>query len=129
MTKQKEETKKENAAIFDDDEEISLGANFDYENPLHIEDPDPNMHYYFAAVDGDKGRPDGVARVMQRGYQKSSKKHYSTDCELMECPKELYEKRMRIERKRSEDLERATMEPTRGLHKVRDDHGIEKRKV
>lgn len=75
------------------DEEIDVHTNYDMDNPLTVEDPDPAMRYYFAANDGDNSRPDGVARVKARGYQVSKKAHGSTDCTLMEIPKAAWERR------------------------------------
>ena len=81
-----------------DDEEIEVHTNYDIDNPLYIEGEDPSMRYFFAANDGDKSRPDGVARVEQLGYRKSEKKHGSTDCVLMETPRKLWEDREKKKR-------------------------------
>ena len=83
-----------------DDESVEVYTNYDYDSPLQIENEDPSMRYFFAANDGDNSRPDGVARVKQLGYKVSEKKHGSTDCTLMEIPREIWERRERAKRQR-----------------------------
>jgi hypothetical protein len=111
-------------AEFPDTSEINAGANYDVIDPLLITNPDPNMHYYFAADDGDRTRPDGVARLKQMGYRESDKQHGSPDCKLLEIPMEIYEKRQSASAQRNAENQRAVMEPPNGLEVVRKDHGI-----
>jgi hypothetical protein len=81
------------AAEFPEFAMIIGGANYEAAG-LEVIDPDPGMRYYWAAKD-DPSRSDGVERVKQLGYRISEKKHNSPDCQLMETPRALYEKRMR----------------------------------
>jgi hypothetical protein len=81
-----------------DDESIEVHTNYAIDNPLYIEDEDPSKRYFFAANDGDKSRPDGIARVEQLGYRKSEKKHGSTDCVLMEIPRAIWDAREKKKR-------------------------------
>jgi hypothetical protein len=109
---------------FSDTTEINAGANYDVIDPLLITDPDPNMHYYFAADDGDRTRPDGVARLKQMGYRESDKTHGSPDCKLLEIPLEIYLKRQQATSERNRANQRAVMKPPDGLEVVRKEHGI-----
>lgn len=87
----------------DDDEAIDVFTNYELDDPLRIENPDPEMRYFFAADDGDKSRPDGVARVTAMGYRVSRKTHYSPDCVLMEIPRARWEKAQARKRRIIED--------------------------
>jgi hypothetical protein len=75
-----------------DDVSISGGADHAAAvrtSPWHIENPDPNYRYYFAAQD-IASRPDSVPSVEGLGYERAENKHSSPDCVLMRCRKETY---------------------------------------
>jgi hypothetical protein len=88
----KNETKAEPAEL-PDDVDISVGADYELEDPCKPINPQPGFRYFAAANDGDTSRPDGVARCKQMGYEVcTEEKILSTDCVLMRMPLAKWEK-------------------------------------
>lgn len=104
------------AAEFPDGTEIDGGADYTFD-PFRVYDPDPEMHYFFAANDGNKIRPDGVHRLTaEMGYRRSEKQHGGgADCVLLEVPNRIRDARLAAKRKRDEAMAKAAGAPPDGL--------------
>lgn len=100
------------AAQFDDDDEIDAGASYDEHDPFKVEGGSKEFHYYLAAKDGDKSRPDGVARVKAMGYEVCKDETCeSTDCTLMRIPMKKFSARRRGKQEARKKARTAALRP------------------
>jgi hypothetical protein len=124
----KEKTNKQpQAAEFPDDTEITGGANYDFDDPTRILNPDPAKRYFFAAPETEGAmRPDGVRALKRKGYALSDAEHEHPDCVLMEIPRERYEEGQAKFAKDNAERQKAALRPPRNLEVVREDgrHGV-----
>ena len=97
----KTETKKQaKAAEFPDDAEFEIDLDHDADDAFVVRGGDPNFHYFLAANDGDRDRPDGVAKCKAMGYKECTEEEVlgGADCILLKIPRKVFEARRKRKR-------------------------------
>jgi hypothetical protein len=92
------QTKNAEPAELPEGTELSSVADYEVADPCKPQNPQPGFRYFAAANDGDNGRPDGVARLKQQGYEVCTEESCdSTDCTLMRIPMKQWEARKKAQ--------------------------------